>query len=197
MNRIVNIHESLKRDCLVNPPHIVRVSKFNEEAYNKFQSDMEKALNTGQSFIPIVIDSYGGEVYSLMGMVDTIENCPVPVYTMIQSKAMSCGSVLFACGEKRFISRRGKIMIHQVTSGGRDKISELEVSVEEAKSLNKQIYEILAEKCGKSKKYFEKITKDKGNVDWYIDADEALEHNLATDIGIPNMKIDVSVNISI
>ena len=34
---------------------------------------MINAQNTGQSIIPIVIDSYGGEVYSLLKMIDMIK----------------------------------------------------------------------------------------------------------------------------
>ena len=48
--------------------------KFDEDAYEFFRKDMEAAHNTGQDIIPIVINSYGGQVYSVLGMMEIIKN---------------------------------------------------------------------------------------------------------------------------
>ena len=50
-------------------PVIARVNEFTEQAAEKLSTDISAAHNTGQDIIPIVIDSYGGEVYSLMSMI--------------------------------------------------------------------------------------------------------------------------------
>jgi ATP-dependent Clp protease protease subunit len=55
----------LKEVELRKPPAIVKVNKFTEESAKKFHQEMAMAHNSGQKVIPIVIDSYGGQVYSL------------------------------------------------------------------------------------------------------------------------------------
>ena len=57
----------LKEPQLIdNLPVVIRLSKFDESNAKGFSAAMMKAQNTGQPVIPIIIDSYGGQVYSLM-----------------------------------------------------------------------------------------------------------------------------------
>ena len=83
-----NIDNRIEKVDLRKNPVIITVNKFNEDAVKKFRTDMNMAVNSGQSVIPVVIDSYGGQVYSLMAMVSMIKACPLPVATIIQGKAM-------------------------------------------------------------------------------------------------------------
>ena len=62
----------LKEVELRKPPIIVKVNKFTEDSAKKFHQEMAAAHNSGQPVIPIVIDSYGGQVYSLMSMISAI-----------------------------------------------------------------------------------------------------------------------------
>ena len=81
---------------------------------------MALAHSTGQKVIPVVIDSYGGQVYSLMSMIAAIESAELPVATIVEGKAMSCGAVLLSFGEQgmRFADPHATVMIHDVSSGG-------------------------------------------------------------------------------
>ena len=54
---------------LKHNPMIIRVNKFDEDSAKKFSQDIAAAHNSGQKVIPVVIDSYGGQVYSLMSMI--------------------------------------------------------------------------------------------------------------------------------
>ena len=67
MKVLYNRHKNIKEEAFVVEPVIVRVTKFNEDGYDKFRKQMSDAHNTGQTVIPVVIDSYGGEAYSLNG----------------------------------------------------------------------------------------------------------------------------------
>ena len=95
MKYISKVSPLIKEFELRKNPIIIRVNKFNDESAKKFSSEMALAHNTGQSIIPIVIDSYGGEVYSLMAMISAIKDAEMPVATIVEGKAMSCGAVLF------------------------------------------------------------------------------------------------------
>jgi ATP-dependent Clp protease protease subunit len=178
-------------------PKFVLVNKFNEAAAKDFREDFAEALETGQETIPVVIDSYGGHVYSLLSMVDTIASSPKPVITYTTGKAMSCGAVLFTCGEKRYMDKTATIMIHDVSSWSHGKVGDLEIDLKESKRLNKLIYSIMEKNIDKNKGYLWKMCEDKNRGDWFITSKDALKHNIATDIGAPKMTVSVSIKTEI
>ena len=63
-----------KKNELLEPPVIVRVNEFTESSAKTFAEDMQRAHEAGQPIIPVVIDSYGGMVDSLIAMVSEIES---------------------------------------------------------------------------------------------------------------------------
>ena len=145
----------IKEFELRKPPVIVRVNKFTEDSAKKFYHEMALAHSTGQKVIPIVIDSYGGQVYSLMTMISAIEASDLPVATIVEGKAMSCGAVLLSFGEQgmRFADPNATVMIHDVSSGGWGKIEELKADVAEAERLDEKIFTMMARNCGKKDDY--------------------------------------------
>lgn len=193
------ISSLVKEFELRKSPVIIRVNKFNEESAKKFAQSMAAAHNTGQKIIPVVIDSYGGEVYSLMSMIAAINDADLPVATIVEGKAMSCGAILFSFGEEglRFIDRNATLMIHDVSSMEWGKVEELKASAKEADRLNDKVYTMMARNCGKKDDYFLKIVDKKKHADWFLDAEEAKKHNLANQIRLPTMTIDVDVNIEV
>ena len=182
-----------------NFPVIIRVRSFTEAAAKEFSSLMMRAHNTGQTVIPIIIDSYGGQVYSLMSMIADIKNSKLPVATIVQGKAMSCGAILFSFGNEgmRYMDEDSTVMIHDVSSMGWGKVEEIKADAAEADRLNKKIFHMMAKNCNKNKKYFLDLIHKKGHADWYLDSDECLEHNLANKVEVPTMNVDVSVSITL
>ena len=77
------LDRNIKSVELRSSPVIIRVNKFDEKSAKEFAEDIAKAHNTGQSIIPVIIDSYGGQVYSLMSMVASIKNSELPVATIV------------------------------------------------------------------------------------------------------------------
>ena len=177
-------------------PKIVLVNKFTETSAKEFREEFAAALDTGQDVIPVCIDSYGGYVDSLLSMVDIVKASPLPVITFATGKAMSCGAVLFTCGERRYVSKHTRIMIHDVASGAWGKIGKLKVSVKESDRLNDVIYNIMEENIGKGKGYLSAIVEKKNREDWFLTAKAAKKHNVATDIGIPEIRVSVSMKTS-
>jgi len=194
-----NVSPLIKEIELRKSPSIIRVNKFDEESAKKFAEQMALAHNTGQKVIPVVIDSYGGQVYSLMSMVAAIKASELPVATIVEGKAMSCGAVLFSFGEEglRFMDPDATVMIHDVSSMDFGKVEELKASASEADRLNDKIYTMMARNCGKKDDYFMKIVDKKKHADWFLDADEAKKHNLANQLRLPKISINVSVDIEL
>ena len=187
----------LKERALIDDlPIVARINKFDEPTAKAFSSVVSKAQNTGQPVLPVIIDSYGGQVYSLMSMISNIKNSRIPVATIIEGKAMSCGAILFSFGQEgmRFVDPDATVMIHEVSSMSWGKVEEIKVSAEETDRLNKKIFEMMAENCGHHKDYFLDIVHDKGHADWFLDPDECLKHNLANHIHVPELKIETRVS---
>ena len=200
MNYIFNKDPMIKDlDLHDNFPVIIRVRSFTEAAAKEFSSLMMRAHNTGQTVIPIIIDSYGGQVYSLMSMIADIKNSKLPVATIVQGKAMSCGAILFSFGNEgmRYMDEDSTVMIHDVSSMGWGKVEEIKADAAEAERLNKKIFHMIAKTCGKHKKYILDLIHEKGHADWYLDSDECLEHNLTNKVEVPTMNVDVSVSITL
>lgn len=194
-----NIDSNIKSVELRSSPVIIRVNKFDEKSAKEFAEKMASAHNTGQSVVPVVIDSYGGQVYSLMSMIASIKNSELPVATIVEGKAMSCGVILFSCGTEgyRYITEDATLMIHDVSSASWGKNSEIQASAEEVKRLNDRIYKILSENSNKSEKWFNKQLNEKGRADWFIESKEAIDLGLADKIGMPKLEINVKLDINL
>lgn len=192
-----SISPLIKEIELRKSPVIIRVNKFDEDSAKKFSDEIALAHNTGQKIIPVVIDSYGGQVYSLMSMISAIRNSEIPVATIVEGKAMSCGAILFSFGEQgyRFMDENATIMIHDVSSMDMGKVEELKAGAKEADRLNTIVYKMMAQNCGKVDDYFMKIVDKKKHADWFLDSKETKKHGLANHIRVPKLKLSITVDI--
>jgi len=100
--------------------------------------------------ISLYIDSPGGEVYSGLGIYDTMQHVKPDVQTVCVGKAMSMGSFLLAAGTpgKRLALPHARIMIHQVLGGAQGSASDIEIQAKEAIFLKDQLNHMLAESTG-------------------------------------------------
>ena len=199
MKHKTKISPLIKEVELRKSPVIVRVNKFSEDAAKKFSNEMAVAHNTGQEIIPVVIDSYGGQVYSLMAMIAAIKTADLPVATIVEGKAMSCGAILFSFGEegRRYMDPHATLMIHDVSSSEYGKVEEIKASAEETERLNQIVYKMMAKNCGHPDDYFLDLVHEKGHADWFLDAKDAKSHGLANHLRLPTLQIDVSVKIKL
>jgi len=195
MYKKINVDKLIraKQEELIDYPIVIRINRFSESSCKEFSDQIDKAVNTGQPFIPIVIDSYGGQVYSLLEMIGKIENCGLPCYTIVESKAMSCGAILFGMGVQRFMSPHATLMLHEVSSKCFGKTEEIKADAKETDRLNKLVFKLMAKNCGKKKDFFLKLVHNRNHADCYIGANEAKSMNICTDIGVPRLTVDISV----
>ena len=197
INFITDISPLIKEIELKQDPVVITVNKFDEESANEFSVLVSAAQNTGQKVVPVVIDSYGGEAYSLLSMIGTIKSSKLPVATIVKGKAMSCGALFASFGEEglRFMDKDAVLMIHDVSTMAFGKVEELKADARESDRLNKKLYTMMARNCGKPDDYFLNLIHDKGHADWFLDAEEAKEHNIVQQIRIPQLKAKVIVDI--
>jgi ATP-dependent Clp endopeptidase proteolytic subunit ClpP len=183
---------------LVEEPVIIRVKEFTEESAESFEEDIAKAHNTGQPVVPVLIDSYGGQVYSLLSMVSDIENSDIPIATICVGKAMSCGAILLSCGAKgmRYCDKHANVMIHDVSAMSFGKNEELKAHAKNVDRLNKHVFQMMATNCGQPKNYFLDKMDEKKHAEWYLSALEAKKQGLVNELSIPSMNYKISVDIT-
>jgi len=199
INFIADVSPLIKDIELRSDPVVITVNKFDEESANEFAVLVSAAQNTGQSVIPVVIDSYGGEAYSLLSMIGTLKSSKIPIATIVKGKAMSCGALFASFGEEglRFMDKDAVMMIHDVSTMAFGKVEELKADARESDRLNKKLYVMMARNCGKSDNYFLDLIHDKGHADWFLEAEEAKEHNIVQQLRVPTLKGKVSVTIDL
>lgn len=83
--------------------------------------------------LTFVINSPGGDVGAMFGLVDTIKGSKIPVRTIGLGQIASCGLMLFLAGSKgrRFITPNTAILSHQFSWGSFGKEHELFATVKE------------------------------------------------------------------
>ena len=199
INFITDISPLVKEIELKQDPVVITVNKFDEESANEFAVLVSAAQNTGQKVIPVVIDSYGGEAYSLLSMIGTIKSSKLPIATIVKGKAMSCGALFASFGEEglRFMDKDAVLMIHDVSTMAFGKVEELKADARESDRLNKKLYVMMARNCGKPDDYFLNLIHDKGHADWFLEAEEAKEHNIVQQLRVPSLKGTVTVNFDL
>ena len=124
--------------------------------------------------INVIIDSVGGDVYEMFGIIDYIEslerNSDIKVNTICRGKAMSAAAMILACGTgKRLASKRSTIMIHEGSSMQAGKSSDLKAAHKYNAHLEDMANAILGEKTIKDKKYWSEQTK----TDLYLSSKDA------------------------
>lgn len=170
-------------------PTLVWVNDINEANAKLFVEQIMKIDSSkNQDVIPIFIDSSGGEVYSLLSILNAMQACIKPIATVAIGKAMSCGAILLTCGTKglRFAGEHSVILIHEVFSHQWGKTQDVLTETTQVNKLNDKLLEILAKNTKfKSITHIKTLLKKRSNTDWYMTADEALEWGLIDEINIP------------
>lgn len=194
MNVITKLDKRLKAECITQPI-VILVNEFNPASLKIFREELSKAHNTGQPIIPVLVDSYGGQIYAIMAMASLISSSKIPVSTVALGKAMSAGAALVAFGTKgyRYIAPDSHIMIHQASTGVGGTIAEVNTSIDHSNALNIQILEKMSLACGHKKDFFTNLVKERGNMDIYLNPKEAKKYGIIDKIGMPTLTVEGTI----
>ena len=126
--------------------------------------------------ISLYINSPGGEVYSGLAILDTMNYIKPQVSTICIGMAASMAAVLLASGAKgkRFCLPNSIVMIHQPSGGAQGQQTEIEIAAREIRETRRTLNQLLADATGQP---FEKVEADTER-DNYMRAQAALEYGL-------------------
>lgn len=126
--------------------------------------------------ITIYINSPGGDVFSGLAIIDTMNYIKPDVSTICMGMAASMGAMLLAAGTKgkRYALPNAEVMIHQPLGGARGQASDIEITAKHIIRIKDQLADMLVEGTGQSK---EKILQDMDR-DYWMMASEAKKYGL-------------------
>ena len=130
--------------------------------------------------ITMHIDSPGGSVKSGLSMVDVMEYIKSDIRTVNTGMAASMGSVLLGAGTKgkRSSLRHSTTMLHQSSGGFSGNIQDAEIDWQEWQKVNKELFILLGEYCGKKP---EQVMKD-ATRDFWLSAEEAKKYGIIDEV---------------
>ena len=196
----VNIQKGLFLEApKFNYPKYLIMETFEAFSASNFLRSLNEVIDNPSPIVAVQVDSPGGFIYSLMGVLDTIDASPKPVMTFCTSWAMSCGLIALAAGTKgyRYMSKNATLMLHEAASSVDGKASDVKAELLELDRLNESIIELLAKYSNKNKKFYQTLMKKNSNNDFYITAKEALDWGIIDKIGIPKLQIEINATYKI
>lgn len=130
--------------------------------------------------VNIYINSPGGSVTAGLGIYDTMQYIAPDIATICTGMAASMGAVLLSAGAKgkRTALQHSRVMIHQPLGGANGQTSDIEISYKLIKSMQKDLYNILAHHTGHP---YEKIYEDCDR-DYWMTSNEAKEYGIVDEV---------------
>ncbi|MCC6399605.1 MAG: ATP-dependent Clp endopeptidase proteolytic subunit ClpP [Flavobacteriales bacterium] len=130
--------------------------------------------------IQIYLNSPGGGVYAGLGIYDTMQYINPDVATICTGMAASFGAVLLCAGAKgkRSALKHARVMIHQPLGGTQGQASDMEIAINEVRTVKKELYSIISEHTGQP---YERIEKDSDRDHWMTSA-EAKDYGLIDEL---------------
>ena len=127
--------------------------------------------------IKLFINSYGGNVYDGLALVDVIKQSKTPVHTISIGSSMSMGLWIYLAGHKRYVGEHATLMFHDITTFTWDKTESIKQELNEVLRLQKMLCnEVTSTSLVKQETLDDYITR---KAEWYIPADEAIKLKLS------------------
>jgi len=135
--------------------------------------------NGGKKDVNLVISSYGGDVYAMLGTIDYFNSLPVKVNTHCIGACMSAAAVILACGTgKRTMTQNATVMVHEGSAFEVGKTSDVIKGADHMKKLQININRILGDVTKKTQQFWEDISHQ----DTYLTSEECLDYGIVDEI---------------
>ena len=128
--------------------------------------------------IHLHIQSPGGDVFSGLNICDAIDACKTDVYTYIEGSAASAGTIISVSGQKRVISKRAFMLIHQPQIAWAGKHDEFIDEIENQKNIFETIKDIYIKSSKIKEDELEELLKH----ELWLPAEKCLELGLVDKI---------------
>lgn len=132
-----------------------------------------------QDDLTVLLDSGGGDAYSMFSIIDFMESLPVKVNIIARGRAMSAGAMLLASATgTRSAGKRTTIMVHEGFTMQSGKSSDIKAASKHMSRIEDFCNDMLGERTNKSSEWWQENTK----TDYYMSAEEAKEIGLIDEV---------------
>ena len=158
--------------------------RFNDNTAKVVVDNLLKMSKDSKEDITILINSVGGDVTSLWSIVDTMESIKNTINTVCLGEADSCGAVLLATGNRRYIGQNSTTMIHSASGFAFGKEKDIEDVLELIKKEDDKIINKLSSKTEQPINFLTNLMKN----DVYLSASESIEMGIVDKVLITTEK---------
>ncbi len=140
----------------------------------------ERPKEKAKEPITIVINSSGGCMFEMFGIIDYIKSLKVKVNVIVRGQAMSAAAVILGCTTgSRICSKHSTIMLHEASAKQIGKSSDIQASAKQYKKMEENCLSLLEESTKKDSAWWKENTR----TDLFLTAEEALKLGLIDIIG--------------
>ena len=182
-----------KLDVKQNDTYVSLIGTVDEDTSKKFCENLLSLDKQNLDFIPVFIQSPGGDVDYLLMIMHTMEMCVTPICTVCMGYAASAAAVIFCMGSEnmRIMGPSAYLMFHEYSAGIEGKGSDIACQNSHFLKIDKMINKKLEKHIGLECDFF-----DTSN-DMFLLAKDALKWNIATHVGYPTINFNFSVEMSL
>lgn len=161
------------------------VSAYTPYYINQRVDAIVHATNDSESPITLNITSYGGDVYGMLGTVDTIKALPMEINTIGRGAVLSAATWILAAGTgSRSVTRNTVVMIHEINKLMAGTSKDIITEASHMRALQDRVYKIFEENTARAAAYWKKHTK----VNLYLTAEQCVEHGIVDAIILDHVK---------
>jgi ATP-dependent Clp protease protease subunit len=164
---------------------IITLGEINVESVNDiieiiYEINEEDVKKTTVEPIKLIINSFGGELYSGLALIDVMDNSPIPIHTVCHGSAMSMALIIYAAGHHRSASRYATFMYHEASYETDGKVMFHKQELSEVERTDKICDDYLLSKTKFTNKQLKDVKDRRG--EWYFDVKTAHKYGLVDEI---------------
>lgn len=178
------------------------IEKFESHIIRSFSNRVTEAIELQQQILPIYIESPGGDMYVLNGILSVMDSARkkgLKFATITSGQAMSAGAFVFCYGDEdlRFMGQEAILMLHGLSAGFEGRVTEMKGQSDIYEKYQYSTFEKISKHLKKKSDWLKKEMDKRKDKDWYLTSQEAKAINLANHIDIPTFTVNVEASVHI
>ena len=154
--------------------------EINQIIQDIYEINNEDAKRQTVEPIKLIINSFGGEVFSGLALIDVIDSSQTPIHTICHGTAMSMALIIYAAGHHRIASKYATFMYHEAAYELNGKVAFHKQELKETERIDKICDAYLISKTKLTKNILQPH-RDR-QAEWYFDVKTAQRYGLVDEI---------------
>jgi len=154
--------------------------EINQIIQDIYEINAENHKKTTVEPIKLIINSFGGEVFSGLALIDVIDSSQTPIHTICHGTAMSMALIIYAAGHHRIASKYATFMYHEAAYELNGKVAFHKQELKETERIDKICDAYLISKTKFTKNILQPH-RDR-QAEWYFDVKVAQKYGLVDEI---------------